>query len=141
MLIDQSAALRQSLNEVQVELRAIRLDQLGARARDRLGVPATPNSELDDLRKQRDAALPDQGRDICSFQLTDSPDETAGTLVTAVDQVPIGTLAGRPGRIGNVDAIAARRRLLGTCWPGITLGTRRGQAGLGYHRRPLGGRR
>jgi hypothetical protein len=57
MLLEQNTALRQSLDEVQAELRAIRVEQLGARARDGLSLPPARNAELDDLRKQRDAAL------------------------------------------------------------------------------------
>jgi hypothetical protein len=57
MLLEQNAALRQSLSNVQAELRAIRIEQLGVRARDGLSIPATRNAELDDMRAQRDAAL------------------------------------------------------------------------------------
>jgi hypothetical protein len=57
MLIEQNAALRQNLSEIQAELRAIRLEQLGARARDGLSSSPARDAELDDLRKQRDAAL------------------------------------------------------------------------------------
>ena len=57
MLLEQNAALRQSLDEVQAELRAIRVEQLGARARDGLSLPPARDAELNDLRKQRDAAL------------------------------------------------------------------------------------
>jgi hypothetical protein len=57
VLLEQNAALRQSLAEVQAELRAIRLDQLGARARDGLHSSPARDAELDDLRNQRDAAL------------------------------------------------------------------------------------
>lgn len=57
MLLEQNAALRQSLTEVQAELRAIRVEQLGARARDGLSLPPARDAELGDLRKQRDAAL------------------------------------------------------------------------------------
>jgi hypothetical protein len=57
MLLEQNAVLRQSLTEVQAELRAIRVEQLGARARDGLSLSPARDAELGDLRKQRDAAL------------------------------------------------------------------------------------
>lgn len=57
MLLEQNAVLRQSLNEVRAELRAIRVEQLGARSRDGLSLPPVREAELDDLRRQRDAAL------------------------------------------------------------------------------------
>jgi hypothetical protein len=57
MLLEQNAALRLSLGEVQAELRAIRIEQLGARARDGLSIPSARDGELDEMRKQRDAAL------------------------------------------------------------------------------------
>ena len=57
MLLEQNAVLRQSLNEIRAELRAIRVEQLGARSRDGLSLPPVREAELDDLRRQRDAAL------------------------------------------------------------------------------------
>jgi len=56
MLLEQNAALRQRLSEAQAELRAIRIEQLGARARDGLTIPHARDVELDDTRKQRDAS-------------------------------------------------------------------------------------
>jgi hypothetical protein len=47
MLIEQNAALRQNLSEIQAELRAIRLEQLGARARDGLSSSPARDAELD----------------------------------------------------------------------------------------------
>lgn len=57
ILLEQNAALRQNLGEAQAELRAIRIEQLGARARDGLAIPSARDAELDDLRMQRGAAL------------------------------------------------------------------------------------
>ncbi|MFF2812550.1 hypothetical protein ACFVT2_36350 [Streptomyces sp. NPDC058000] len=57
MLLEQNAALRLSLSEVQAELRAIRIEQLGARARDGLSIPPTRDGDLDEMRRQRDTAL------------------------------------------------------------------------------------
>jgi hypothetical protein len=62
MLLEQNAALSQSLTEAQAELRLIRIGQLGARARDGLSIPSTRDAELDDLRMQRDAALASRRR-------------------------------------------------------------------------------
>lgn len=46
VLLEQNVALRKSLSEVQAELRATRVDQLGTRARDGLNIPlcGTQNS-------------------------------------------------------------------------------------------------
>jgi len=57
MLIEQNAALRENLNQAQAQLRVIRLEQLAARTRDGLAALPARDTELDDLRKQRDAAL------------------------------------------------------------------------------------
>lgn len=57
MLLDQNAVLRRDLEEVRAQLRVLRVQELGARARDGLGVPAARDAEMAELRKQRDAAL------------------------------------------------------------------------------------
>lgn len=57
MLLEQNAALRLSLGEVQAELRAIRIEQLAARARDGLSNLPARDGDLDEMRKQRDTAL------------------------------------------------------------------------------------
>ena len=58
MLLDQNAVLRRDLEEVWAQLRVLRVQELGARARarDGLGVPAARDAETAELRKQRDAA-------------------------------------------------------------------------------------
>jgi hypothetical protein len=71
MLLEQNAALRLSLGEVQAELRAIRIEQLGARARDGLSIPSARDGELDEMRRQRDTALASSRRaeaDLASLQ-------------------------------------------------------------------------
>ncbi|MFF7534546.1 hypothetical protein ACFZB2_36415 [Streptomyces bobili] len=57
MLLEQNAILRRNLEEARAELRALRVQELGARARDGLGLPAARDADMDELRKQRDAAL------------------------------------------------------------------------------------
>ncbi|MFF2131677.1 hypothetical protein ACFVW1_41230 [Streptomyces olivochromogenes] len=57
MLLEQNADLRQNLEEARAQLRALRVQELGARARDGLGLPAARDAEMEELRKQRDAAL------------------------------------------------------------------------------------
>jgi hypothetical protein len=57
MLLERNAALRADLKAVQAELRALRVEQLGARTLDGLSHSAARDAELDDLVKQRDAAL------------------------------------------------------------------------------------
>lgn len=57
MLLEQNAALRLSLGEVQAELRAIRIEQLAARARDGLSILSARDGDLDEMRRQRDTAL------------------------------------------------------------------------------------
>jgi hypothetical protein len=57
MLLEQNAVLRRNLEEARAQLRALRVEELGARARDGLGLPAARDSEIEELRKQRDAAL------------------------------------------------------------------------------------
>ncbi|MCX5096374.1 hypothetical protein OOK36_48055 [Streptomyces sp. NBC_00365] len=56
MLLEQNAALRRNLDEARAQLRALRVQELGARTRDGLGLPAARDSDMDELRKQRDAA-------------------------------------------------------------------------------------
>lgn len=62
ILLEQNAALRQNLGEAQAELRAIRIEQLGARARDGLAILSARDAVLDDLRMQRDSALANSRR-------------------------------------------------------------------------------
>ncbi|MDQ0904056.1 hypothetical protein QFZ22_000041 [Streptomyces canus] len=57
MLLEQNTALRRDLTEAQAQLGALRIQELGARARDGLGLPAERDAEMAELRKQRDAAL------------------------------------------------------------------------------------
>ncbi|MEV8597352.1 hypothetical protein [Streptomyces sp. NPDC052012] len=57
MLLEQNAALRRNLAEARAQLRALRIQELGARARDGFGLPVTRDAELEELRRQRDAAL------------------------------------------------------------------------------------
>lgn len=53
----RNSALRLSLGEVQAELRAIRIEQLAARARDGLSNLPARDGDLDEMRRQRDTAL------------------------------------------------------------------------------------
>lgn len=57
MLLEQNAALQRTLHEVQNELRTLRAHNLGARLRDGLNASSMRDTEMDDLREQRDAAL------------------------------------------------------------------------------------
>ncbi|MGW4912326.1 hypothetical protein [Streptomyces sp. NPDC004270] len=57
MLLEQNAALQRTLHEVQKELRTLRAHELGARLRDGLNARSLRDSEMEELRKQRDAAL------------------------------------------------------------------------------------
>lgn len=57
MLLEQNAALRRDLEEAQSQLRVLRVQALGARTRDGLGLSAACDAELEELRRQRDAAL------------------------------------------------------------------------------------
>ncbi|MGW4074531.1 hypothetical protein ACWELB_13580 [Streptomyces asiaticus] len=57
MLLEQNAALQQNLREVQDELRALRAYELGARLRDGLNARSLRDTEMEELREQRDAAL------------------------------------------------------------------------------------
>ncbi|MCX2926171.1 hypothetical protein [Streptomyces sp. NEAU-W12] len=57
MLLEQVAALQRALNEVQSELRTLRAHELGARLRDGLTARSLRDTETEELREQRDAAL------------------------------------------------------------------------------------
>lgn len=57
MLLEQNAALQRTLHEVQNELRTLRAHELGTRLRDGLDPRAPRDTELEELREQRDAAL------------------------------------------------------------------------------------
>jgi FtsZ-binding cell division protein ZapB len=57
MLLEQNAALQQTLHEVQNELRTLRAHELGARLRDGLNARSLRDTEIEELREQRDAAL------------------------------------------------------------------------------------
>lgn len=57
MLLEQNAALRRTLHDVQNELRTLRAHELGARTRDGLDARSLGNTEMEELREQRDAAL------------------------------------------------------------------------------------
>ncbi|MFE1028977.1 hypothetical protein ACFW5I_31155 [Streptomyces sp. NPDC058818] len=57
MLLKQNAALQQTLHEVQNELRTLRAHELAARLRDGLDARSLRDTEMEELRAQRDAAL------------------------------------------------------------------------------------
>ncbi|WP_331729245.1 hypothetical protein OG592_43550 (plasmid) [Streptomyces avidinii] len=57
MLLEQNAALQRTLQKVQNELRTLRASELGARLRDGLNARSLRDTEIEELRKQRDAAL------------------------------------------------------------------------------------
>ncbi|WP_405623008.1 hypothetical protein [Streptomyces sp. NBC_01396] len=57
MLLEQNAALQRTLHEVQNELRTLRAHDLGARLRDVLNTRSLRDTEIEELREQRDAAL------------------------------------------------------------------------------------
>ncbi|WP_327373080.1 hypothetical protein OG393_03565 [Streptomyces sp. NBC_01216] len=57
MLLEQNAALQRTLHEIQNELRTLRANDLGARLRDGMNAPSPRDSEMEELRAQRDAAL------------------------------------------------------------------------------------
>ncbi|MFI1508120.1 hypothetical protein [Streptomyces sp. NPDC020597] len=57
MLLEQNAALQRTLHEVQNELRTLRAHDLGARLRDGLNALSLHDTEMEELREQRDAAL------------------------------------------------------------------------------------
>ncbi|MGV2917000.1 hypothetical protein [Streptomyces alfalfae] len=57
MLLEQNAALQRTLHEVQNELRTQRAHNLGASLRDGLNARSLRDTELEELREQRDAAL------------------------------------------------------------------------------------
>ncbi|WP_432034401.1 hypothetical protein [Streptomyces antibioticus] len=57
MLLEQNAALQRTLQEVQNELRTLRAKELGARLRDGLNSLSLRDTEMEELREQRDAAL------------------------------------------------------------------------------------
>jgi FtsZ-binding cell division protein ZapB len=57
MLLEQNAALQRTLHEVQNELRTLRAHELGARLRDGLDAHSLRDTEMEELREQRDAAL------------------------------------------------------------------------------------
>ncbi|MFE7812315.1 hypothetical protein ACFU5P_10135 [Streptomyces sp. NPDC057433] len=62
MPLEQVAALQLALNEVQGELRTLRAHELGARLRDGLTARSLRDTETEELRGQRDAALLAAGR-------------------------------------------------------------------------------
>ncbi|MFB9483420.1 hypothetical protein ACFFSH_29120 [Streptomyces filamentosus] len=57
MLLEQNTALQRTLHEVQNELRTLRAHNLGARLRDGLNARSLRDTEMEELREQRDAAL------------------------------------------------------------------------------------
>ncbi|MEU5200403.1 tyrosine-type recombinase/integrase [Streptomyces scabiei] len=57
MLLEQNAVLQRTLHEVQNELRTLRAQNLGARLRDGLNARSLRDTEMEELREQRDAAL------------------------------------------------------------------------------------
>lgn len=57
MLLEQNAALQRTLHEVQNERRTLRAHNLGARLRDGLDGRSMRDTEMEELREQRDAAL------------------------------------------------------------------------------------
>ncbi|MGW5136775.1 hypothetical protein [Streptomyces sp. NPDC004135] len=57
MLLEQNAALQRTLHEVQNELRTLRAHNLGARLRDGLDARSVRDTEMQELREQRDTAL------------------------------------------------------------------------------------
>ncbi|MEU2402603.1 hypothetical protein ABZ767_31085 [Streptomyces pseudogriseolus] len=57
MLLEQNAALQRALQKVQNELRTLRAHELGAGLRDGLNAPSLRDTEMEELREQRDAAL------------------------------------------------------------------------------------
>ena len=57
MLLEQNAAQQRTLHELQNELRTLRAHNLGARPRDGLNARSLRDTELEELREQRDAAL------------------------------------------------------------------------------------
>ncbi|GAA3781684.1 hypothetical protein GCM10022206_20820 [Streptomyces chiangmaiensis] len=57
MLLEQNATLRRTLEAVQSKLRELRAQELGAQTRDGLDARSLRDTEMDELRKQRDAAL------------------------------------------------------------------------------------
>ncbi|MEU0352754.1 hypothetical protein ABZ302_39000 [Streptomyces sp. NPDC006237] len=57
MLLEQNSALQRTLHEVQNELRTLRAHELGTRLRDGLNARAPRDTEMEELRQQRDAAL------------------------------------------------------------------------------------
>ncbi|MBK3628344.1 hypothetical protein JHN59_26570 [Streptomyces sp. MBT49] len=57
MLLEQNAALQRILHEVQNELRTLHAQNLGARLHNGLDAHSPRDTEMEELRKQRDAAL------------------------------------------------------------------------------------
>ncbi|MGW7622507.1 hypothetical protein ACWGLG_43230 [Streptomyces antimycoticus] len=57
MLLEQNAALQRTLHDVQNELRTLRAHNLGTRLRDGLDARPLRDTEMEELREQRDAAL------------------------------------------------------------------------------------
>ncbi|AUA07973.1 hypothetical protein GTZ89_46155 [Streptomyces sp. SID8382] len=57
MLLEQNTALQRTLHEVQNELRTLRAHELGARFRDGMDARSLRDTEMEELREQRDAAL------------------------------------------------------------------------------------
>ncbi|TRO57082.1 hypothetical protein [Streptomyces sp. IB201691-2A2] len=57
MLLEQNTVLHRDLEEVRAQLRVLRVQELGGRARDGLGLPAARDAEMAEVRRQRDAAL------------------------------------------------------------------------------------
>jgi hypothetical protein len=57
MLLEQNAALQRTLHEVQSELRTLSAHNLGAHLRDGLNAHSPRDTEMEELRKQRDTAF------------------------------------------------------------------------------------
>ncbi|MFE9845376.1 hypothetical protein [Streptomyces goshikiensis] len=57
ILLEHNAALQRTLHQVQNELRSLRAHELGTRLRDGLGARSLRDTEMEELREQRDAAL------------------------------------------------------------------------------------
>lgn len=57
MLLEHNAALQRALQEVQNELRTLRAHDLSARLRDGLNARSMRDTEMEELRRQKDAAL------------------------------------------------------------------------------------
>lgn len=57
MLLEHNSVIRRDLEAARAQLRALRVQELGARTRDGLGLTVARDGETEELRKQRDAAL------------------------------------------------------------------------------------